>query len=40
VQITDNSKTASYMAKDVLAMDHGKEILEGGEECAKLPPYD
>jgi hypothetical protein len=28
---TDNSKIASYMAKDVPVTGHGKEILEGGD---------
>ena len=28
---TDNSKIASYMAKDVLVMKHGKKILEDGD---------
>jgi hypothetical protein len=29
--LADNSRMASYMAKDVLVMDHGKEILEDGD---------
>jgi hypothetical protein len=31
VRPTDNSRIASHKAKDVLAMGHGKEILEGGD---------